>query len=73
MLSLEGVSGGPDVTLCTPERLAQEFGCPGGNNNGPVVTVVGILKPSKKSEYGNILVSEMRDFENARTGERFTP
>ena len=73
MLTLKRSEGGPDITLCTPERLAHEFGCPGGNHNGPVVTVVGILTPSKTPEYGSILVSEMRDFANVRTGERFTP
>ena len=73
MLALKGTSDGPDISLCTPERLTQEFGCPGGNHNGPIVTVVGILKPSKTPEYGEVLVSEMHDFENARTGERFTP
>jgi hypothetical protein len=73
VLTLERISGGPDVSLCTPKRLAQEFGCPGGNQNGPVVTVVGILKPSQTPEYGTMLVSEIYDFENARTGERFTP
>ena len=73
MLSRAGTDSGPDVSLCTPERLAKEFGCPGGNHNGPIVTVVGTLKPSRAPEYGEVLVSEMRDFENARTGERFTP
>jgi hypothetical protein len=46
MLALRRTEDGPDVTLCTPERLAQVFGCPGGNDNGPIVTVVSILKPS---------------------------
>jgi hypothetical protein len=72
MLSLRHTDSSPDLTLCTPERLSQEFGCPGGNDNGPIVTVVGILKPSKSPRYGEILVSEMHDFENVRTGERFT-
>ncbi len=62
-----------DLSLCTPERLAQEFGCPGGNRNGPIVTVVGIISMSKDPRYGWMTVSEMRDFENVRTGERFTP
>jgi hypothetical protein len=62
-----------NLNLCTPERLAQEFGCPGGNHNGPIVTVVGILSVSRNPKYGWITVSEMRDFENVRTGERFTP
>jgi hypothetical protein len=73
MLSLKYMEGGPDVTLCSPERLAQEFGCPGGNHNGPIVTVVGTLNQSKSARYGEVVVSEMRDFENIRTGERFTP
>jgi hypothetical protein len=73
MLTLESTDGGPDVSLCTPDRIAQEFGCPGGNHNGPIVTVVGILVPSKTPEFGSILVTEMRDFVNARTGERFIP
>jgi hypothetical protein len=73
MLTLRRTGDGPDVTLCSPQRLLQEFGCPGGNDNGPMVTVVGILKPSKSPRYGEILVTEMHDFENVRTGERFTP
>jgi hypothetical protein len=35
--------------------------------------VVGILKPSKNAKYGELLVEEMLDFENARTGRRFAP
>ena len=73
MLSLRRTDAGPDITLCTPDRLSKEFGCPGGNDNGPIVTAVGILNPSKSPRYGEVLVSEMRDFENVRTGERFTP
>jgi len=73
MLTLRHTDAGPDITLCTPERLSREFGCPGGNDNGPIVTVVGILNPSRSPRYGEVLVSEMRDFENVRTGERFTP
>jgi hypothetical protein len=72
MLTLEQTDNGPNVTLCTPARLAREFGCPGGND-GPIVTVVGILSPSRDSRSGQVMVTEMRDFENARTGERFTP
>lgn len=72
MVALKYMDGGPDVSLCTPERLAQEFGCPGGNHNGPMVTVIGVLNPSHSPKYGEVVVAEMRDFENARTGERFT-
>jgi hypothetical protein len=72
MLTLKQADNGPNVSLCEPERLAQEFGCPGGNDNGPIVTVVGILKSSKNPEYGEIMVEEMLDFQNARTGERFS-
>lgn len=73
MLALKHMDGGPDISLCTPESLAREFGCPGGNHNGPIVTVIGILNPSKSPEYGEVVVAELQDFENARTGERFTP
>jgi hypothetical protein len=72
MLSLEGTENGPDISLCTPERLVKVFGCPGGNGNGPIVTVSGILKPSRAPEYGQVSVEGMTDFENARTGERFS-
>ena len=70
MLSLESTESGPDISLCTPEKLVQAFGCPGGNDNGPVVTVSGMLKPSNDPKYGRLVVDEMRDFENVRTGER---
>ena len=70
MLSLESTESGPDTSLCTPEKLVQVFGCPGGNDNGPVVTVSGMLKPSHDPKYGRVVVDEMRDFENVRTGER---
>lgn len=73
MLTLKHTDNGPDITLCTPERLVQEFGCPGGNGNGPIVTVSGVLEPSKTPEYGRISADAMTDFENIRTGERFNP
>src|SRR5262245_50441061 len=50
MLALKRAANGTDITLCSPESLAQVFGCPGGNDNGPLVTVSGILKPSKTPE-----------------------
>ena len=71
MLSLKHADNGPDTSLCTPEKLVEVFGCPGGNDNGPIVTVSGILAPSKNPMYGQVLVDEMADFENVRTGERF--
>jgi hypothetical protein len=71
MLALKHTENGPDTSLCTPERLVQVFGCPGGNDNGPIVTVSGILEPSKAPKYGRVAVEEMTDFENVRTGERF--
>jgi hypothetical protein len=70
MLSLESTESGPDTSLCTPEKLVEVFGCPGGNDNGPIVTVSGLLKPSKDPKYGRVVVDEMRDFENVRTGVR---
>jgi hypothetical protein len=73
-LYLAGTKQGPDLSFCTPERLAQEFGCPGaGNQNGLIVTVSGILEPSTAPKFGTLLVEEMMDFENARTGARFVP
>jgi hypothetical protein len=71
MLILKRTADGPDTSLCSPDRLVQEFGCPGGNDNGPIVTVSGILKPSKMPKVGVITVDEMADFENVRTGKRF--
>ena len=70
MLSLKGTENGPDISLCTPEALVEVFGCPGGNDNGPIVTVSGILSPSRNAKYGQVLVDKMTDFENVRTGER---
>ena len=71
-LILNHAANSPDISLCTPDRLLQVFGCPGGNDNGPIVTVSGVLGPSKKTmpEVGIITVDEMADFENVRTGER---
>jgi hypothetical protein len=71
MLSLKGTENGPDISLCTPEKLVEVFGCPGGNDNGPIVTISGILAPSRDAKYGQVLVDKMADFENVRTGERF--
>jgi hypothetical protein len=73
MLSLKGTENGPDISLCTPETLVEVFGCPGGNDNGPIVTVSGILSPSRNAKYGQVLVDKMTDFENVRTGERVNP
>ena len=70
-LFLRRTAGGPDTSLCTPERLVKEFGCPGGNDNGPIVTVSGILKPSTSPQMGDVLVDGMTDFQNVRTGARF--
>jgi len=61
-LDLEGTTGGPDISLCNSEVLAKQFGCPGGNDNGPIVTTVGILKKSHTPKYARIVVEEMTDF-----------
>lgn len=72
MLTLTRSAHGPDTSLCTPDRLVQVFGCPGGNDNGPVVTVSGVLGPAKIPTVRNVTVDEMTDFQNVRTGERVT-
>ena len=70
VLSLKRTENGPDTSLCSSEELVRVFGCPGGNDNGPIVTVSGVLEPSRDPKYGRVLVDEMADFENVRTGER---
>ena len=72
MLILRRTADGPDTSLCTPDRLVQVFGCPGGNDNGPIVTVSGVLGPAKIPTVREVTVDEMSDFENVRTGERVT-
>jgi hypothetical protein len=62
VLLLDHTEGGPDVTLCSSEELMDEFGCPGGNDNGPIVTVAGILKTSEERRFPSIFVDGMTDF-----------
>jgi hypothetical protein len=64
-LDLERATSGPDITLCESEELTKEFGCPGGNDNGPIVTTVGILSKSRTPDYAKMVVEEMIDFESA--------
>ncbi len=73
LLSLKRTEHGPDTTLCTPERLVEVFGCPGGNDNGPLVTVSGVIGPVRTPNLRTITVDEMSDFENVRTGEHVIP
>jgi hypothetical protein len=61
-LDLERLRTGPDISLCDSEELVKKFGCPGGNDNGPIVTTVGILKKSHTPKYARIVVEEMTDF-----------
>ena len=68
MLSLHHLDGGPDVSLCSYDRLMNEFGCPGGNDNGPIVTMTGVVPASFRPQYGAMKVARMSDFENVRTG-----
>ena len=65
--------GDLDVSLCSYERLVKEFGCPGGNDNGPVLTVTGVVSApaSANDEYWYMSVVRMSDFENVRTGARY--
>ena len=65
--------GDLDVSLCSYERLVKEFGCPGGNENGPILTVTGVVSApaSAKEEYSYMSVIRMSDFENVRTGARY--
>jgi hypothetical protein len=65
--------GDLDVSLCSYERLVKEFGCPGGNDNGPILTVTGVVSApaSANDEYSYISVVRMSDFENVRTGARY--
>ena len=63
-LYLVAASGGPDPTLCSSEDLSERFGCPGGNDNGPILTVVGVVQKSFTSSVGLLIVKELKDFEN---------
>ena len=65
-LDLERSTDGPDVTLCESGELTKQFGCPGGNENGPIVTTTGVLRKSHTAEYAKMVVEEMIDFESVR-------
>lgn len=73
MLTLTQAPKGPDISLCTPEELARVFGCPGGNDNGPVVTVSGVLGSARTPTVREVTVERFSDFENVRSRERVTP
>ena len=73
MLTLKRVAQGPDISLCTQDRLVQVFGCPGGNDNGPIVTVSGVIGHARIPTVRALMVDEMSDFENVLTGERVIP
>jgi hypothetical protein len=66
LLFLERAANGPDISLCSSAELVEQFGCPGGNDNGPVVTAAGVLQKSRSPQVATMQVEEMTDFQNVR-------
>ena len=61
-LYLKHTPNGPNVNLCSYPELVAKFGCPGGNDNGPVVTTQGRLRKGRLANFAFMDVEKMTDF-----------